>query len=118
MEQTEKQAIKDFIGQYLDLARTRLKDIDLLFLQDLLKNWPKYAGQAYSHVNEGHGWGSDGKYTRVVKTTTTFLKDRVGVQVESTVLLDGVSQGTETTVLTKPRELLDLFKKRPHLLRD
>jgi hypothetical protein len=54
----------------------------------------------------------------LVKTTTTFLKDRVGVQIERSRFFDGVAQGTEREVLTNPRELLDLFQKRPHLLDD
>jgi hypothetical protein len=118
MDRIEKQAVRDFIGQHVDLAKTRLSDADALRLQEVIKNWSKYAGRAVSQTNTGDGWGSDGKYTRVVETTTTFLKDRVAIQIESTRTIDGVTEGPGRYVVTNARELLDLFKKRPWLLKD
>ena len=118
MDPREKREIRDYIGQYVDLAKTRLSDDDALFLRDIIKNWAEYAGRVRSHTNMGDGWGSDGKYTRVMKTTTTFLKDRVAVEIEMSQKLDGVDHGGSHTVVTTGRGLINLFKSRPHLLDD
>ena len=118
MDPTGDQQLRNLIGQHLSLARTRLSDYDLATLGKLVQNWSKYAGRVRSHTTDGHGWGSDGKYTRVTETTVIFLKDRIGIQVDRTITIDGVLHGTGTEVYDTPRKILNLLKQRPFMLDD
>jgi hypothetical protein len=118
MDPTHEQRLRDLVGQHFSVARMRLSDHDLTTLGRLIENWSKYAGRVRSYTTDGHGWGSDGKYTRVVETTITFLKDRVGIQVDHAYTIDGASQGTTTEVYDTARKILNLLRQRPGMLND
>ena len=75
MDRREKQQIRDYSGQYLDVSRARFSD-DLLRLREFIDNYAeKYRRLRIPGSRSHDGWSSDGKCTRVVEWVLTFTDD-------------------------------------------
>lgn len=111
MDRREKQIIRDYIGQHLDVRKTRLSDDEALFLRDLIDEWAeKYRGRKISGRRSHDGWSSDGKFTRVVEWVLTFTDD-VGIRIDSSSSDDGVHQGSSSSVIKDAREILNWLRE-------
>lgn len=116
MHRGEKQRLRDFIGQHLDVEKTRLSDNEALFLLDFIEKYAEqYRGLKLTGRHIHNGWSSDGKFTRVTEWAYTFTDD-VGIQVDSSWSDDGVLQGTSRAVMKDARGILNWFSENRRLL--
>jgi hypothetical protein len=117
MGRSEKQRIRDRIGQHLDVGNTRLSDDDALFLLHFVDNYAeKYRGRPVRPRRREHdGWSSDGKFTRVEEWIYTFTDD-VGIRVDYSYSDDDGQRGSWSTDITDARGILDWFRENSRRL--
>jgi hypothetical protein len=111
MDRTEKQKIREYIAQYLDVAKTRLSDDDAILLRDFLDNYAeKYRGRSFTGRRSHDGWSSDGKFTRASEWVQTFT-DEVGLRVVFSYRDDDGQSGSSTTVIKDARAMVNWLKE-------
>lgn len=83
MNRKEKNEMKQYIGQFLDIAGGRYTDEEVEALYDAVENREFYNGRSYSAGPRSHdSWYSEGKFTRTEQTTWTFRCDSDGIRID------------------------------------
>jgi hypothetical protein len=112
VDRHEKKRLRDYIGEHLDVSRTRLTDDETTFLSDFLDEYDEtYKGRTETRTTSHNGWGSDGKYTRRETFTDTFTDD-VGIRQDYEYRDDDGQSGKSTNVITDARGILNWFRDR------
>ncbi|MFE9442934.1 hypothetical protein ACFYO2_28975 [Streptomyces sp. NPDC006602] len=112
MDRHEKQRLRDYIGERLDVSGTRLTDDEATFLSDFLDAYDEtYKGRTETRTTSRDCWSSDGKYTRRETFTDTFTDD-VGIRQDYEYQDDDGQSGSSTNVITDARGILNWFRDR------
>ena len=111
MNRNEKKEKKAFIGGHLDIRNTRLKDGEVNFLFNFIREYKdKYKGQTDTKKNRFSSWCSDGKFTRREENTYTF-NDDISIQEEYKYNDDDGQSGGYSNKIKAARGILNWFKK-------
>ena len=79
MNRREKKALRDRIGEHLDIGSARLSDHEAEVLGQFIDDYAySYRGRSDSRRTRRTGWGSEGKYG-FYETYTDSFPDQVGI---------------------------------------
>lgn len=110
MDRSEKKRVRDHIGEYLDVGKTRMSDDEAAQLGDFVDNYDEvYRGRTESRTSSFTGWSSDGKYTRTEEFTDTFTDD-VGIRQDYSYRDDDGQTGGSSSVVKDARGILNWIK--------
>ena len=109
MDREEKKRLRKHIGDHLDVSKTRLTDDEAAFLGHLVDNYGDYEGRTQTESRSHSGWSSDGKYTRKVTQTDTFVTG-VGIRHDYSFQDDDGEAGGSSTLISDARGILNWFK--------
>ena len=107
MNHKEKRA---YIGQHLDLSKTRLTESDADILCDFIDKYDDYKGKSKTVRHCGDGISSDGKWSWERETTYTF-NNTPGIHEESDYTTDENEHSHTSRDITSGRGILDWFAK-------
>ncbi|MFC8722473.1 hypothetical protein [Kitasatospora sp. NPDC057198] len=111
MDPRERQQRRNYIGEYLDVSSTRLRDDEVMFLCEFIETYDQtYRGVTKTRTKPGRGWGSDGKYTYSETYTYTFTDD-VGIREDYQYQDDDGGKRENTMVIKDARGVLNWFRE-------
>ena len=112
MNRKEKNELKQYISQFLNLAGGRYTDDEVEDLYDAVENRDSYNGRSYSTGPKSHdGRYSEGKFTRTEETTWTFRNDEHGIHIDEDYSYhdDDGQNGSDHKSYSTGREFLRQF---------
>ncbi|ASN20121.1 hypothetical protein [Arthrobacter sp. YN] len=118
MDRNEKSRLNNFIGEHLDVSRTRLKDWEVDFLVGFIENYDAdYKGVSETlRTTETKGFDRSDTYRRRSTISYAFTDD-IGIHEVDRVEYDDGQRDDFSVNITNARGVLEWFmKRRPHEL--
>ena len=112
MDKRVKNAMREAVGQQIDLNGVRLKENELNILGNLVSHFSEYAGQEKVKKYTSTGISSDGKYERTVENIYTVCKrgGQIGINYLNRFKDDDGMRGESERFITNGREILSILK--------
>jgi hypothetical protein len=106
VDRDEKARMRNYIGEHLDLAGTRLSDFQAQRLVDFIDNYDQYRGRSFERNSTHRGFSSEGRYVRSDTVLDTFT-DAVGIHRDTYHRYDDGQEDHFPEDITTARGILD-----------
>lgn len=109
MDRDEKKALRERIGEHLDVSGSRLSDDEARFLAEFIDSYDKtHRGKSHTRKNRFTSFSSEGKYIRHEEFTDTFTDD-IGIRQDYRYHDDDGQSGESSTHINDARGILNWF---------